>query len=281
MSIDSKSITARSELFKKEILERVTASTTKLTPPDLAKTASLDYGLDRKEIQSLIKDLIESGELTYMYEYGTIFLVKSFNQAVRISKHVVIKPPGHQYQPKPGEVVIQIKPGASFGGGEHPTTRLCVKSIEYILEEIRPKWQKGESSVLDIGTGSGVLVLTAVMLGLNTGLGIDIDPCARAEARANVKLNGLTDRILITDKAIECLDRSFSLVTANLRFPSLKKLYVKLTQLTGSGGMLVLSGVRDHELGELLDRYTAEPFECIWTGEELGWIAVVLKKSKD
>ena len=101
-------------------LRIVATSPSRLTPPALEKTLLKNTRLEKKEIKVLIKDLVERGELTYTYEFGSTFLERSFNKPIRISHAVVIKPPGHQYRPESGDAVLKIKPGAAFGSGRHP-----------------------------------------------------------------------------------------------------------------------------------------------------------------
>ncbi len=266
------------ELIQKAIIKKVAASPARITPPDLEKTISETYGLDKTRAKAVLKDLVAQGELEYTYEFGNTYLVPAFNKPVRIAAHVVVKPPGHRYQPEPDDVVIQIRSGAAFGGGRHPTTRLAVKAIEYVLKEVRPQWLNQDCCVLDIGTGSGILAITAVCLGLKKGLGIDIDPCAIAEAGQNRVLNHLEDRIVISDRDIDSVDPAFSMVIANLRYPSLKSFYPQITRLTAANGWVVLSGFRSYELDDLIGHYTAKHFECIWIVHELDWSAAVLKK---
>jgi ribosomal protein L11 methyltransferase len=266
------------ELIQKEIIEKVTASPARITPQDLEKTIYETYSLDKIGAKAVLKDLVAQGQLEYTYEFGNTYLVPSFNKPVRIAAHVVVKPPGHRYQPAPDDVVIQIQPGAAFGGGRHPTTRLSVKAIEYVLKFVSPDGLNQRSPVLDIGTGSGILAIAAVCLGVNKGLGIDIDPCAIAEAGENIALNNLENRIVISDRKIDSIDQVFMMVIANLRYPSLKNFYPQISQLTESGGWVVLSGFRSYELDDLKDLYTAKHFECIWTVHELDWSAAVLKK---
>lgn len=264
--------------IRNAVVEHVAASHTKITPPQLEKTVSNRYGLTKTQFKALIKDLISSGELIYIYEYGSTFLAKSFNKPVRISSHVVIMPVGHSYPPAPGEVVIQIKPGAAFGAGRHPTTRLSIKAIEYVLKIVSPDGLNRPCSVLDIGTGSGILAMAAVCLGIKTGLGIDIDSCAIVEARENIALNHLQHRLIISDRKIDAVDQVFTMVIANLRPPSLKNYYPQISKLTDTGGWVVLSGFRPHEHDHLMGLYTANYFKCIWSDTEIGWTAAVLKK---
>lgn len=260
------------------ILETIATSAARLTPQHLEKTISAIYGLDKTRAKAVLKDLVARGELEYTYEFGSTYLVLSFNKAVRISNHVVVKPPGHRFQPAPDDVVISIQPGAAFGGGRHPTTRLSVKAIEYVLKTMRPNWLSADCSVLDIGTGSGILAITAICLGVKKGLGIDVDPCAIAEAGENLDLNHLQDRLVISDRKIEAIDASYPLVIANLRYPSLKNFYPQISRLTDSGSFVILSGFRLHEMQDLVGLYAGSNFEPAWSDDEHDWAAIALKK---
>jgi len=266
------------ERIEKAILERIGASTVRLTPQHLEKTLSATYGLDKSRAKAVLKNLVAEGHLEYTYEFGSTYLAPSFNKPVRISPHVVVKPPGYRYQPAPDEVVIQIKPGAAFGGGRHPTTRLSVKAVDFLLKQLRLGWLKGNCSVLDIGTGSGILAIAAVCLGVDEGMAIDMDPCAIAEAKENIALNHLEGRLTVSDRRLDCIRSSFSMVIANLRYPSLKSLYHRIKELTDTGGGVVLSGFRPDEQNGLMALYTARHFESIWTAEELDWAVSVFKK---
>jgi ribosomal protein L11 methyltransferase len=265
--------------IRKTIIEHVSASAFKITPRRLVKTITETYSLDKPRTKALLKDLVAQGELEYAYEYGSTYLVPSFSKPVRISAQVVVVPPGHQYPRAPDDVIIQIKPGAAFGGGRHPTTRLSVQGIEFLLKEVRPDWRDRDCSLLDIGTGSAILAMAAAGLGIRKGLGIDIDPCAIAEAAENIALNNYEHQIVITNRKIDAINESFSLVIANLRYPSLKKLFRQVARLTDPDGCAVLSGFRPHEKPDLMGLYTARYFQCVWTADQLGWSAVVLKKN--
>jgi ribosomal protein L11 methyltransferase len=260
------------------ILEHVAASPNRLTPQHLEKTISTTYGLGKTRAKALLKDLVAKGELEYTYEFGNTFLVRSFNKPVRISDYVVVRPPGHRFKPAPDDAVIRIQPGAAFGGGRHPTTRLSVRAIEYVLKTLRPSWLGADCAVLDIGTGSGILAMAAVCLGIKKGLGIDIDPCAVAEAADNRDLNQLQDRLEISDRKIETIDAAYSLVIANLRNPSLRKLYPQILRLSDNNGWLVLSGFRTHEMQDLVALYAGRHFKPMWNADELDWAAIALKR---
>ena len=260
------------------MIATVVSSPTKITPSALEKLIFERYGLNRKQSKTVIRDLVFSGELTYTYEFGSTFLERSFTKPVRISRYVVLTPPGYPNRPKPKDVLVQIIPGAAFGIGNHPSTRLAIKAIEFVLLDNQAIDKRKDRTVLDIGTGSGVLILTAVLGGMDGGIGIDIDSCARVEAAANVKINGLEDRIMISGQAVETIDQRFTMVLANLRYPSLKRLYARLTKVTAERGTLILSGIKNDEVDDLLGAYAKSRFKYLWSADELGWTGVVLKK---
>ena len=266
--------------MRKHVLRMVTDSTVRVTPPALEKSLIETCGLNKKQIKTVIRDLVSAGELVYTYELGSTFLEPSFNKPVRVSTQVILKPPGHSYQPAPEDVVIQIKPGAAFGDGRHPTSRLAVRGIEYVLKKFISDIPDGLCTVLDIGTGSGILVLTCVGLGIHKGLGIDIDPAARSEAKENVLINRFEDRIKISDQYLETIDGCFDLVTANLRYPTLKKICPCLRKIINPDGFIVFSGIRSHELADLIKAYARKKFEVKWQEKELDWMGVVLKRQK-
>jgi ribosomal protein L11 methyltransferase len=266
------------QTISSDVISTIESSPTKITPSVLEKLIFKRYGLNKKQIKTVIRDLVVSGELIYTNEFGSTFLERSFTRSVRISRYVVLTPPGHSYRCKPKDVLVQIRPGASFGIGRHPSTRLAIKGIEFVLLGGHAIGIRKSGTVLDIGTGSGVLILTAVLGGMDGGLGIDIDSCARVEAAANVEINGLEDRIRISGESLETINQRFSMVLANLRYPSLKKLYARLAEVTDKSGTLILSGIKNGEVADLLEVYTQTCFESLWTVNELGWVGVVLRK---
>jgi len=278
MKKDSKIIPRNLAAVRVEALRAVADSTIRVTPPALEKMLIDTHDLTRKQIKAVIRDLVSAGELAYTYEFGSTFLEPSFNKPVRVSTHVVIKPPGHHFQPQsPQDVVIQIKPGAAFGDGRHPTSRLAVRGIEYILKEFNSEINTDHSRVLDIGTGSGLLVLTAVKMGIHRGVGIDIDPAARSEARENVSLNRLAAQIEISDQYLESIEGPFNLVTANLRYPTLKKICSCLRKITHPKGFIVFSGIRSHESADLIKAFDRKNFEFLWQDNTHDWAGVVFK----
>jgi ribosomal protein L11 methyltransferase len=131
---------------------------------------------------------------------------------------------------------------------------------------------------LDIGTGSGVLAIAAVSLGLQSAVGVDIDAVACHEARNNVALNGYDREIQIADVSLDKLpDHSFDLIMANLRPPTLVMLVSQIVRLSASKAFIVLTGFRRDEDSRLLRKIVSAGFSVIWQGEEAGWAAKLLR----
>jgi len=230
-------------------------------------------GIPRTAVRTAVRTLLAERELTYTSHFGCSFLEPSFQRPVLISKYVVVKPPDCHYLPKPHEVVVSLAAGSAFGSGEHPTSRLAVRGIEHLCA-VGDIGVGGGAPVLDVGTGSGILVIVSVLFGIQRGMGIDIDACARSEAVQNVRLNRLEDRIKITGDPVDTLKGPYNLITANLRSPTLARLADRLTRLSASDGALVFSGVRPGEMADLQRIYTERGLACRWRKVENDWGAM-------
>jgi len=284
------------DLLKQQIMEFISDSLNKITQRSLENEFSEKYSRQKREIRAAIQELVSANELIYTNLFGCSFLEKSFNKPVRISERIVLKPPEIFYQPEADDIVINICHGNAFGAGDHPTTRLALRGIEYLLKTIGVL----AATALDMGTGSGVLAIAAVKAGLvRYAIGTEIDPCAIAEAKENVRLNHLEDKIKIyradSVPSAECQTFSlaqdlslakpdnetgsyFSLILANLRYPTLKQLYPQITESLHKGGYAVFSGIKTDEVSDILSLYTKKHFCCKWEKNEKGWAGLVLKK---
>ena len=254
-----------------KVLETVSESNKRLTPGDLEKRLSQKFITEKSLLKTAIRNLVADRELVYTYNFGCSFLEKSFNKPTRISNRIVLKPPGMFYRPESNEVVVEIQHGASFGSGEHPTTRLAVRGIEKVLSGMKFSRKGSNITALDIGTGSGVLAIVAVLLGVKKAVGIDIDSCARTEAKKNVKLNKLENQIKILDQDVEKIDKKFTLILANLRYPTLKRLYSHIVEITEKDGSVIVSGIKTGEVSDLLYIFTQKYFRCVWQEFEEDW----------
>ena len=263
------------EDIRRKVMAMVEESSSRLTPGELRKRLSVKINVDEKTLKTVISDLVFSRELTYTYQFGCSFLEKSYEKPMRVSKRVVLKPPGMVYEPASCDIVIDILKGVSFGFGDHPTTRLAIQGMEAALSVNHGILEADNSRALDIGTGSGILAITAVLIGIKRAVGIDIDACARAEAQENIKLNGLEHQINILDTRIEDIKETYSLITANLRYPTLMRLCPHMAGITQKKGAVVVSGIKSEEVEDLLDTFAQNGFQCTWKAEEKGWVGMV------
>ena len=268
---------------EKLTLKRVAESSRRLCSGELEKALTKQFGLKRRQAGSIIRRLVKSGELVYTYELGCSFVEISFQKPVRITDRLVLVPAGMSYPGRPAEVTVYLKSGAAFGSGQHPTTRLALRGIAFALGSGGPlnlTGRRAGAAVLDVGTGSGVLVVAAAKLGIDRGIGLDIDPCAGAEARENVRLNDLGERIRIAVQSLDEQDvgRGFVMITANLRLPSLVQMCRRFAELVADDGCIVLSGIRADEIQRLIDAYDRQGFRPCWQATENGWAGVVFTK---
>lgn len=264
--------------IREEVLETIEGSWRRLTPTDLEKILLNRYDIDKTALKATLKTLVADGDLAYTYQFGCSFLEKSFNKPTRISKRIVLKPPEVFYEPEPDDRVVELRQGASFGSGEHPTTRLAIRCIETALSVMKIPQGNRDFRALDIGTGSGVLAIVAAVLGAGKARGIDIDPCAIAEAKENVKINNLENRIEICARHVEDIDQMYSLITANLRYPTLKRLCSIMDGRLAEGGSIAVSGLKTEEVPDLLNVFARRNFKCTWEASEKGWAGLLLTR---
>ncbi|MFO7965810.1 MAG: 50S ribosomal protein L11 methyltransferase [Desulfobacterales bacterium] len=261
--------------FESGILEMFSSSNRKITPHALEHRIHCRFSITRKQSRRIIHELVKKETLSYTNEYGCTFIEPSILKPVRMSKRVIVKPPERTYVLNNGEVVINLMTGAAFGTGRHPSTRLAVRAIDRIACALRTSFQY--PTCLDVGTGSGILILAAAKLTGCNGLGIDIDPNAVAEARHNIELNHLTGALDVREKTAECLDTRFCLIAANLRFTGIIQLAPLLPAISWPGSFLVFSGIKCKEMADIVSVYRPERFERIFLEDEKGWAAVGFK----
>jgi ribosomal protein L11 methyltransferase len=163
-----------------------------------------------------------------------------------------------------GAVTLRIDPGHAFGSGAHVTTRLTLALMQTL--------DLGGRTVLDVGTGSGVLAIAAAALGAKRVVGVDVDLAARDVARANVSANHVDPLVEIVDASIDGLKQQFAIVVANIGTPTLIGLAGTITARLEAHGTLILSGML---AARALDVTAA--FPDVSFGErrsEMEWVAI-------
>jgi ribosomal protein L11 methyltransferase len=219
-----------------------------------------EYGdLQLQELQDYIKrlssyELYPLGlEVRQVAEEDWAEAWKAHFKPLKVTDRLVIRPPWEEYAAQPGETVITIYPGMAFGTGRHASTLLCLRALEQVWEA-RPPGAGSPWQVLDVGTGTGILALTAARYGAEV-LAIDLDPEAVAAALENVRLNNLIDRVWVEETPLASLRQQFGLILANITAPDLLQLADSLTARLLSDGVLIISGFLAEDAVRLADRY--------------------------
>jgi ribosomal protein L11 methyltransferase len=206
---------------------------------------------------------------------------KAFFKTTRVTRGIVIKPTWEAYTAKGQEIVIEIDPGMAFGTGLHATTRLCLQAIHSERDRrIRENRLVRETplSLLDVGTGSGVLAIAAAKLGLRPVMAIDIDETAIEIARQNVKRNKVARVVRISRKRLEAVKGCFDFVVANLDLKTLLGLRESLTAHVSHGGRLVLSGILGREKAAINAALCGGGFQIVSEKKRAGWTCLVLER---
>ncbi|MCC6875871.1 MAG: 50S ribosomal protein L11 methyltransferase [Sandaracinaceae bacterium] len=172
---------------------------------------------------------------------------KRFFKPVAIGKRLVVRPSWEPFEPKRGQVVLTLDPGQAFGTGTHESTRLVLAEVERLV--------RGGERVLDVGCGSGILGIAALLLGAERVHAIDIDPAAIQVTRENARLNRVASRLRASGTWMSRVRGQFDLVLANIRAPILAPNANVLAKLIAPGGSLVLSGLLVAEEDEIREAY--------------------------
>jgi ribosomal protein L11 methyltransferase len=199
---------------------------------------------------------------------------KAYFNATRIGSRLVVRPPWEAYAARDGDVVLTLDPGMAFGTGTHETTRLVLTELE---DQVR-----AGMSVLDIGCGSGILAIAALLLGGDRALAIDVDPEAVRVAAENCAINGVADRC-----RVECVSgaaageplahgQRYPLVLANIETRVLVPAASALIACLLPGGVLILSGILGPERDRVLAAYAS--LETLAVRELGEWVALVLRR---
>lgn len=193
---------------------------------------------------------------------------KNHFKPIRIGKRIVVKPPWESWTPSPYTITIDIIPKMAFGTGTHETTQLCLEFIE--------RWIQPGMEVLDIGTGSGILAITAIKLGAKRAYAIDVEKEAIENAIENAKQNQVEDKILIEQTSLENLSpKCYDLILANLDRNTILHLLPQLHLHAKPSTLVILSGILKKEKNLLLNAFKSTPFQPIQSRTKKEWIAIV------
>ncbi len=267
--------------LKNKILALFRKGQVRLTPVEVRRLiSSSPSAFTRRQVESTLKELVAAGHLIYTSRFSISHLELNRFDDIQISHRLRVISDSFNAG-IPGIALVRIHRGASFGMGDHPTTRLALKGVDHVACLMEKEGTLSAANILDIGTGSGVLAIAAIQLGAGRALALDIDPVARYEAAANVRLNGLEDRVVISGIPLEDMPMDkYEMILANLRPPTLKKLFSHMLKMSASTCYWVLSGFRPDERHGIEKQLNAIRFQTIWGLNTDNWTALAAKFEK-
>ncbi len=194
---------------------------------------------------------------------------------LRVGKRILIVPSWEEANQQPDDLVLHLDPGMAFGTGGHETTRLCLELLEKIMDEL-PTDKK--ASVLDLGTGSGILAMAAVKLGAGSVHAVDIDPLAIEVAKENLAINNMAEEVECSTTPLESITAVFDIILANILAEELVRLAPQIIDRLSIDGKLVLSGILAEKEEFVRNGFALQPVEYIETSSDGEWVALLYSK---
>lgn len=239
---------------------------------------------ERESLEAAVKDF--SGEMADIFQVNRPTVEseiisdqdwaknwKEYFKPFEILAGLVIAPSWQPYTVREDEKVIVMDPGMAFGTGHHATTRLCLELIRSERDLFKDR------SVLDVGTGTGILGMSAALWGAAGVLGIDNDDEAVKAARQNVCRNKLQDRVTVFNRPLIEVMETYQLVVANIVHDVLLALAKDLTRVTKCGGILILSGlISGEQTASMVDCFEKHGLHLLEEKQDGEWGALKLKK---
>lgn len=197
---------------------------------------------------------------------------KAYFWPERITDKIVVKPSWREYKPYKDEMIIEIDPGMAFGTGTHPTTALCIQMIQDFL--------KPGDDFLDVGTGSGILMIAAAKLGAARLYGIDTDNVACDIARKNLLLNNIeSGRFLVKcTNLVDTVNEKFQMISANILTDVIIELLDDVTNVIAPSGILICSGIIEANKDKVIQKMKSVDFITLDVRMKDGWAAIAARK---
>lgn len=197
---------------------------------------------------------------------------KQYYHPVRVTRFLTIVPSWETYKPEfADEKIIELDPGMAFGTGTHPTTRLSLQALETFL--------RGGETILDVGTGSGVLSIASKHLGAKSVFAYDLDEVAVAAAKENIDLNPVAQDVHVSaNDLLQNVNQAADVVVANILADIILRLIEDAWRVLHKGGLFIVSGIIEDKKGEVLEGMFSQGFELLQTFQEKDWVAMVFRK---
>ena len=183
----------------------------------------------------------------------------------------MVKPTWRDYEAKSDELIIELDPGMAFGTGTHPTTSLCAIMIE--------KYIKKGDHFLDVGTGSGILMIAAAKLGAGTVCGVDNDDVAVTVAENNLLANHIDSYRLSTGNLVDDVRQTFNMVAANILAEVILVLLPDVKAVLKENGLFVCSGIIAAKTEVVVSGLKEKGFAVVEVIEKEGWVAIAARNA--
>ena len=198
---------------------------------------------------------------------------KQYFHPVPVGEKLLIRPTWYEACDPQGRIVLNLDPGLAFGTGTHETTRLCLAALE--------KHVKNGAQVLDVGCGSGILSVAALLLGAQRAVGVDIDATAVKTACENARKNGVENRFeALCGDLTEKVAGKYHVVVANIVADAVIELSANIADYMLEDAVYIASGIIDARIGDVLDALHRNRFTVLETTQDNGWYCVTAQKKR-
>lgn len=223
-----------------------------------------------EEIKALGIDVGEGKvEVEKMYEEDWANNWKKYYKPSKVGEKIVVKPIWEEYEAKDEELVVELDPGMAFGTGEHETTRMCIQALE--------KYVQKDSTVFDVGCGSGILAIAAAKLGARLAVGVDLDPVAVESAKENVGFNNIDNIEILHGNLIEVIDGKADIVVANIIAEIICILTEDVSRVIKPNGYFITSGIIHDRVEMVTNKLEECGFEVIKVNKDGEWNCIIAK----
>ena len=195
---------------------------------------------------------------------------KKYFHTVKITDNIIIKPSWDSYETAGNEKIIEIDPGMAFGTGTHETTSLCVEFLE--------KYSNGRKKLLDIGCGSGILMLIGKKIGIDNVTGIDIDDKVEEVVKENFRKNDIFENFeIIIGNLVDNINDKYDIVVSNILVDVLIELLENIEKVLDKNAIIIFSGILKEKEEEFVEKTGLYKLKNIDRNEKNNWVSLVFK----
>ncbi len=262
-------IIAHSDLIEKDLLQRDKTS----AKIHIYLSPEADVSEKIENLRSLLTDagINYSISTAEVHDSDWADNWKKYFKPFDVGDRLAVCPTWEKYTGSDSRKVLKIDPGAAFGSGTHETTRLCLEALE--------EYVSSGKKILDIGCGSGILSIAALLLGADSACGVDIDAAAVKTAKENGEINGFSEPTLtyLQGDLAGAVEGKFDIITANIVADVIIRLLPDLRRYMSDGGVALLSGIISERSKEVERHIEENNFSIVKKSDNNGWACIVIK----